>query len=202
MNKTSVFVLNRLKKLDSYCKVHPIKFKFCAGVSNPADAISRCKSFKTLMKTNYLTGPIENNIIESDEIFSIEIPINTSRIISFSITETYDNANNKPLFSEDRFSTLKKDLRVMSQIFRAVRAFGCKLNISNNFASAYNYIIKTNQLKYFNDEYTFLKSKSNKNLSSIPNLIKQLNIYLDKNGILRVKGKLDREHAIKTNFPI
>ena len=57
MQKRSVKVMNQIAKIDRLCEIKPITFSFVAGSQNPADLITRCISYKTLMKTNYFKGP-------------------------------------------------------------------------------------------------------------------------------------------------
>ena len=52
MQQKPVFVLNRLEKICKLADKHPIEFSFIAGMENPADAITRPLSYKSLMKTN------------------------------------------------------------------------------------------------------------------------------------------------------
>ena len=55
MNKRSVFVQNRLKRITNLGNVFPVKFGFCVGKENPADCITRPLSYKQLIGSNYLT---------------------------------------------------------------------------------------------------------------------------------------------------
>ena len=50
MQKRSVFVTNRLKQIREITKNLSMTFRFIEGSENPADAISRTTSYKTLMK--------------------------------------------------------------------------------------------------------------------------------------------------------
>ena len=49
--------MNSLEKLKKLTEFEPITFTFFNGISNPADFITRVVSYKTLIKSNYLTGP-------------------------------------------------------------------------------------------------------------------------------------------------
>ena len=57
LNKRTVFVQNRLEKLNKLCIQNPIKFTFVDGISNPADFVTREISYKQLNKSNYLCDP-------------------------------------------------------------------------------------------------------------------------------------------------
>ena len=53
MNKRSIFVQNRLKKIHELCANFPVLFSFIDGISNPADFVTRAVSIKVLEKSNY-----------------------------------------------------------------------------------------------------------------------------------------------------
>ena len=55
--KHSVFIQNRLRLIDELCQRKPVTFKHVAGEVNPADNLTRPRSFKVLMKSPYYGGP-------------------------------------------------------------------------------------------------------------------------------------------------
>ena len=57
MNKFSVFIMNRLKKIKDICSKQIINFSFISGKSNPADFLTRPISYGILIKSNFITGP-------------------------------------------------------------------------------------------------------------------------------------------------
>ena len=72
MRKGNVFVMNRLHQIERLCAVFPVRYSFCAGLSNPADCITRPLSHKQLTKSNYFTGPdLQANC---NDVFDIVIP--------------------------------------------------------------------------------------------------------------------------------
>ncbi|XP_066989228.1 uncharacterized protein [Macrobrachium rosenbergii] len=50
MQKRTPFVLNRVAHIAKLCEIHPVKFSFVSGSSNPADFITRCVSSRQLVK--------------------------------------------------------------------------------------------------------------------------------------------------------
>ena len=69
--------MNRLSYIKNLCKAFPIKFCFISGKTNPADCITRCLSYKLLIKTNYISGPNSDDLHSdtlSTDIISIVIP--------------------------------------------------------------------------------------------------------------------------------
>ena len=57
MQKQSVFVMNRLKSIDSLCEGFPVRFRFVSGKHNPAACVTRCISYKVLLKSTFFQGP-------------------------------------------------------------------------------------------------------------------------------------------------
>ena len=57
MQKLSVFVNNRLNRIEDLCKIKPIMFSHVAGELNPADHVTRPTSFRVLQKTQFYDGP-------------------------------------------------------------------------------------------------------------------------------------------------
>ena len=53
LQKRSAFVLKRITQIDKLCETHPITFEFVSAIQNPANCITRCMSYKRLVKSNY-----------------------------------------------------------------------------------------------------------------------------------------------------
>lgn len=50
---------NQLNFIESECEKHPITFHHCEGSQNPSDYVTKCVSYKVLLKNSiYLSGPI------------------------------------------------------------------------------------------------------------------------------------------------
>ena len=64
----------------------------------------------------------------------------------------------------------------------------CKVNI-DTVQSAITYLVKTMQAKCFPKEISFLNSPGNRN---IPELVKDLNLYIDEEGVIRSKGRINK----------
>ena len=76
MKSRSVYVMNRLKDIAKSCEKLPIEFKFCNGLENPADLMTRETSYRILAKSRFHTGPefLEKEGPSLDTKFSILIP--------------------------------------------------------------------------------------------------------------------------------
>ena len=67
---------------------------------------------------------------------------------------------------------------------------------------ALSHLIKTEQRIYFPELFSYFEDGCN-TVKAIPNLVNQLNIYLDKGGLLRVKSKFSRwKDDVSYRFPI
>ena len=63
-------------------------------------------------------------------------------------------------------------------------------------------IIRTEQQIYFREIFDYFQG-TNKNVKTMPNLVRQLNVYPDKKGLLRVKSKFSRwKDDESVRFPI
>ena len=56
-NKRTSFVMNRINAICAICDLFPVTFKFIAGHANPADLITRPRSYKLLKKFLLSFGP-------------------------------------------------------------------------------------------------------------------------------------------------
>ena len=90
MEKRSVFIMNRLRYIQRLCESFPITFLFVSGKVNPADCITRCISYKVLLKTNYISGPnptdsYNENYSSEDISLTLPNPHTTYLFKSFKI---------------------------------------------------------------------------------------------------------------------
>ena len=78
MNKQTIFIQKRLRKLSRMYQDNPIMFTFVSGFENPADAITRPLSYKQLRSSNYLTGPAflvsKDCVLSRADILTATIP--------------------------------------------------------------------------------------------------------------------------------
>ena len=224
MNKRSIFVMNRLSEIERLCEKFPITFKFISGMENPSDYITRCVSHKQLIKTNYIRGvdfaeaPLGSSF---NDIDSVTIPRPDSISSASMGTINFAGATEPELVTDhliplSRFEHFKSLIKTHTFVLKFINAL--KLKLKHKYPNRYKHfdtecsdlqtsaklnIIRTEQKSKFPEIFSYFASKSNK-LKDIPNLVSQLNIFPDKNGILRVKSKMDRpdrEGAYKS-FPV
>ena len=224
LQKYSVFIQNRLHRLIELANVFPVSFKFISGCDNPADCVTRCLSYKQLTKTNYVSGPefLKSSEVEQsrDEIFTVNVPnpnIDCSDVIVDS-NVGYSSFDELSFTSNlDNSSSYRKLRNIYSLCFQFINKLKIKLHAKDSIKfnhlrlkdENYNYIneaseflLLRDQSKHYSEIVSYFNShpKTNKD---IPHLVKRLNIYMDKKGLLRVKSKFgkmkDNKLAI---FPI
>ena len=189
LNRHSVFVRNRLNRIKLLCETHPINFKFCAGIKNPADAVTRPFSYKMLAKTNYLSG-LSISDIESmnTEVYSdIIVPnLSISSNIAVNIEATHEH-----LLDITRVSSLSKLVNIYSFVIKFIRILKSrvlKCDMSKNNSPLHEVIFR-DQSEHFPDIQEYFNCNT-RILKGIPNLVTQLNIFKDNNGLLRVRAKV------------
>ena len=217
MQKKSTFVLNRLKQIRDQCSNTSVTFRYIEGRDNPADCISRHMSYRRLQKTNYLTGPKFLRELPSQPDIEVSVPaivasemtsvkseiVDTSRAM-VSVVSDVEPA--QQLVDITKFSSLRKILNIYVNIVKFVNALKRSVqrrkdkvaapNEMNLYARANNVLIRVEQHVCFPDVVYFFKSR-NVPATKIPDLILQMNLYMDSNDIIRVKSKFtNNNHPI------
>ena len=220
MRKRNVFVMNRLHKIERLCAVFPVRYSFCAGLGNPADCITRPLSHKQLMKSNYFTGPdLKANY---NDVFDIVIPnplTNISQVseeycgTSSAVKET--TKVNESVLSLEPEGSLQRRLKIGKHVLTFIN--NCKRSVRQKYPDRYDHfqplsdkeimskvwliLINDDQRKYFPDILEYFLNATAVNVTSMPNLVGQLNLFPDSDGIIRVKSKF-RNWKGKDEFPI
>jgi hypothetical protein len=198
-NKLSVFVRNRLFKIQNLCNDKAVTFKFIAGVENPADQVTRAVSFKQLHKTNFYSGPeflICPEIIPN--VLSVTIPSPNFVVNNIVIEKVTSYDKTCIMLTPSNFSSFSKLVNVHSYVLKFVHKLKVKIGKSdcvrniNFFTQSRVNVIKEDQQKNFADCFDYFAQR-NTNVKSMPNIIKQLNVFLDNSGILRVRSKFENK---------
>ena len=232
MQKRSVFVLNRIQHVDKLCEKHPVHFAFVGGNENPADATTRCLSYKKLIQSNFYSGPSflsEKGTYEcyQEGSLSFMVPnpyaestidslveggeMSSNMAINHSITEVPNKREH--LIPPERYSSFHKLISVTEKVLRFVTNIKVKLNKRdpikyshfevdkfNLCKQASKFVIMQDQQLNFPEIFEYFRCK-NKRKKDMPNLVGQLNVYVDKEGLLRVCSKCDKIQR-KMDFPI
>ena len=195
--RKGTIINNQLNFIETACEKHPITFHHCEGSQNPSDYVTRCVSYKVLLKNSlYLNGPILNN---NNERLKVTVPnplYNNNTDFNIYNIQTFSFV---PLFKLDRFSSLNKLFKVSHFVRKFIHNLKLKVHAKNptlfsncdpdaicSYEESCNVIFKQYQQENFSETYQYLiNPKNNKET----NLVTQLNLFLDKNNIIRVKSK-------------
>ena len=217
MAKRSVFVQNRIEQIKKLCEKQPVTFKFITGLENPADYISRCVSYKKLIRTNYISGPSVETLINDDTgHLSVKIPnplVSQVNELSFNVSiQKVSDDNSDFLVSPDKISSFTRLVNIYSKVLLFIHKIKLKIKIKNpaKFSNldndldvkkqAVHHLVKVDQKKSFPEIIQFFNVKGP--INKTPNLVTQLNIFRDDQGLLRVKCKLDRNFRPQSSFPL
>ena len=216
-NKKTVFVNNRIERIQKMCEQVLITLNFIEGINNPADFITRPISGKVLSRTNYCSGPDESQFEETkvqDEVLKFRVPNLLEQEFDVSGSLAVVDTVADHLIPMDKFSSLNKLIRIHAKVLMAVNKWKelLKNKVSRTSCldikpASFNFIeaawkqivIQEQNLKFPDVEFFRRKQYAQKD---IPNLVSQLNIYPDKKNILRVHGKFDRPNSSNVFFPI
>ena len=227
MQKCSVFVQNRLHTINELCNKHPIHFSFVSGCENPADCITRSLSFKQLQKTNYFSGPkfLLNETecqLNRESILDFVIPalpVEQDSPVGFvqSYHGTITTEIDEHTDALSRCSSYHKVVSVFRRVLIFVNNLKMKLKLKdpvkfehiscfdinhNFFADATKLVIRRDQRKHFPEMFEFFESR-NRLLKDIPKLVGQLNVYVDQEGLLRVRSKMQKlKDDRRMRFPL
>ena len=206
MQKCSVFVQNRLHHIYKLCEQYPIIFSFVNGQQNPADAITRCISPRKLLQTNFYSGPEFIFLNDYNDILTFKIPMEEIKEISTQLAQaTSVDAPELIYWSPpENYSSFKRLVRVYHCVMKFVINLQCSVRerYPNKFqdlqmihkspyVEAVKQLIGHDQLYYFSDIFQYIKCKD-KRLATLPNLMGQLNVCQDQDGLLRVHSKCEK----------
>ena len=164
-------------------------FKYVHTNQNPADMLTRGISYNKYLRNRNLRlkGPswLTNEFKDWPKYPSMSISSNHKSKVNVNLNEIVKV--NTGILDINKYSNYDKLLKVTSMLFKPF----CKKMNGNSLQKAKMYWIRITQTENFSKEISFLKlqDKSNRN---IPNLVSNLNLFLDSNGILRSKGRISK----------
>ena len=218
MQRLSIFVMNRINAIQRLCEKIPVKFCFVPGKGNPADSTTRSFSYNTLMKTNFLRGPDFNFIHNEFNDLSVVIPnplvvdgdahtTNHNVYVGFNSELPGNKLKVQHLIDPNDISDFRRLVLLHRRVLRCVIKWKQKIGIEgshrrpiNLFAEAISQIISTEQQLFFPEVFSYFQDKEVR-LKCLPTIVTQLNVYLDKHNIIRVKSKF-KKWVGQDEFPI
>jgi len=212
--KQSIFVMNRLDCILNACTAeNKITFSFVPTNSNTADCLSRAISHKTMIKFKYIDGPefLSEDILDS--VFDVVVP-NPNVAVFDNVgmfSSICDTSGPTHLIDLDRFSKFYKYSNTYYRVLLFIEILKAKVAHSKGktydvpsdqelVVKSVKLIIAKEQMTHYSDVYRYLESPS-RILKEIPPLITKMNVFLDRDGLLKVKSKFDR-FADDFQFPI
>ena len=183
---------NKLDSIEKLCKSIPVSFHHICGLDNPADKVSRCTSANVLSKSTYLNGPVLPNIIEPMVI--LPRSIDSNQIYCNSVDNV---AVREPLVLFEKFSSIDKLCRIYHYVNKFIYKIKSRMHaknvispiIGNRFIDSKLLLLRQAQELAFPNEISDLKAKCRNR--KVGGLITQLNLFLDSNGLIRVRGKIE-----------
>ena len=219
-NKLSVFVRNRLTKINKLCETHHITYRFCEGKLNPADYISRPVSYDQLIKSNYFTGlPPEMIDAAEGDIPHVVVPNPLTGANEFcmvaGVASSQAVSHHHPLLDFSRCSSYSKVVRIYKNIFKFINNIKLDMlkkaperyqhfaiiNEAEISVAAHRVIMVEDQCIHFLNVHSYMDRKV-KLLKDLPPIVAQLNIFRDSLNILRVKAKFKKWRDQSGDFPI
>ena len=167
-----------------------VVFKYVPTELNPADLITRGMSDKDFTKNLefWQRGP------EFFRDSQLNWPLRQLGCLSNSnkslmCTTLTDNTAETTIIPVDKYSDLNKLFRVTALVFKFISILK-KSDVTEHLELARKYWFKIEQRKHLVDETKFLNDY--KKSVNVPKNVTNLNLFLDNDGIMRSKGRIDK----------
>lgn len=192
-NKLKTFVQNRTSEIHEITK--DVLWRHVSGKENPADLASRGSSLEELSSsTLWWEGPefLRSASFSLDNYRVMETSESLPELKSPPISSfvTHDSAD-LSLFPYERFSQFRRMKRAVAFMLRFIHNIRYKNKRNTGVLTvdelneSEKTLVRWSQMESYPSEYKLL----NKN-ASIKNNLRQLSLFLDKNKIMRVGGRL------------
>ena len=211
MEKRGPTINNALDFIVEKCNKKTTFYHHIEGKNNPADVLTRLISGNILKRSCYLSGPsLENHL----DLILVTVPNfgDNSNLIPSHVSCIDNVTNVETLISLNRFSSFKTASRVMHIILSGLYSWILKVKRRKsdlfksctlrtvNFHESTMKLISEQQMVNLKTVFDFFKMPLNQ---KIPPLVSQLNLFLDRHNVLRVKCKFDKLNApFDERFPI
>ena len=191
--KKNIFVNNRLREISALldcikCKIGQVSFSYIPSLYNQADFVTKiCSSDEFKKKFNWWVYGPDWLISPPQEWPKGQLGCIPSEVKGDLINVAIAVPVSAPLVDIHKFSSYSELLRFTGRIFKAVFRF--KKSNEDPSKAAVNYLMGLMQGEAFPTELNYLKDPKS---AEVPPLVKQLNLFLDKSGIIRTKGRIDK----------
>ena len=199
------------------CESKPVTFRYIAGRENFADYISRPISYNKLKLTNYYSGPELLGSMEEQPDIQLTVPapfsgssvpgevtLQTATVAAALVGDAGDSCLERlnPLVTYDKYSSFNKLVRIHANVLKFLHKLKLRIGKVTSLEPEPNYIklasdtvIRIDQAVHFPEVVEFFNSKNS--TKKLPNLVLQMNLFLDSESVIRVKSKFrDGNHPI------
>ncbi len=199
------FVANRIQRIRS--TTNPEQWRHVRSENNPADQASRGLNVTQLKVSNWLKGPdfLWQQNLPCEEKTVGEVEITDPELRKSHVHTVKTKEANSMVSHLAKFSDWSRAVRAIARLKRFVREFK-RLQPRTNEATSLEerreaeiFIIKLVQREFFAEDIQKIKLQKEDTLSKRNKLL-HLNAFLDKNGVLRVGGRLSQSalhHDVK-----
>ena len=201
-----------LKELKDKFKI-PISFRYIPTAENPADLLTRGLSFEVFKKNLkfWLHGPewlsSVNVVWPSSELNCLSSA--SKSIVLHTCIRNVDRTI-RPIVPFENYAKFNKLVSVTARMIKAVSCFKFKNKVckedtlsklwgTNDFHQcAKIHLFSTMQRQSFVEEIAYLKDPKGK---SLPDLVNNLNLFFDKDGLLRSQGRIGKTTLHEYDLP-
>ena len=207
IEKKAVIINNKVNKILTECETKKVEFFHIDGCSNPADFASRATSNRALLKSNFHTGPNLDSFLNDVGAFSVPHS-QDENVACIGVTAVEFQVS---LINLDKHSSFEKCTRILNYAFlfwqnlkntlatKYESRFGHLKSKQNTYVLSKQYLIRKSQERAYPRVFQFFNGE----LKKADPIVTQLNIGLDRKGILRVKSKLGKANdALQVRSPM
>ena len=219
INKLTVFVRNKLHRINSLCAEHSVSFHFCSGHLNPADFITRPVSYNQLTKSNFFEG-ISGEVLSEKDSESFVVPAEVSLLESTTavlstLQDSVSDGCTESLIDFSRHGSFQRIMNVSKHVLNFVNRVKSKLYYREPIKyekfkqfpehelsdRALKFVVRSDQKIHYSEVLDYFNLPIKK-VTELPAVIGQLNVFMDTEGILRVKAKFKRWKDDFSSFPV
>ena len=223
MNKATVFVKNRLEQILKLCSMISVEYMFVNGFDNPADCVTRALSHKKLLKTDYFSGPKflsgSSGTLSRQDLLRFVVPnpdqVNSESVSLSMLAGCPDYLSGAEtdvghIVNPERFSSFRKFVKVHQMVLdflhkikeaRNSRLFNkSPVSLSGVNVPASIIALRNEQHVWYSEVFEYFGSKI-LTIKEMPNIVAQLNLFIDNDGLIRVGAKFPNDHK-SSYFPV
>ena len=200
--KKNVFVNNRLKEITMFLEAFAnkdvlVNFHYVPSDENIADIISRGVSVLEFCSEQKLWTSGPTWIVEKMSNWPTgQLGCIPTKFISHENSVVAPLIANEPLIEFTKYSSYSSLFRATCNVFKVANKFLSKrTEVKDAKLKTFNYLIKNMQASHFASEIECLKSGGT-SARPAPPLIQQLNLFLDEEGILRSRGRVEKSISL------